>query len=150
MSIASDKARIENAVESIKSAISAKGTTVPGGTKIDGLAALISAIPSGAEVSAGECVSSDIMSITFSGLAGKSNYFFGLISASEISGQDILWSCHSGNAAISGEINIDETNIYQSSSTITKSESGSDVTFTIGDTDPGIFVYGGTYKCWAW
>ena len=150
MSIASDKTRIENAVKSIKSAISAKGTTVPAGTKIDGLAALISAIPSGGEVSIGECVASDMMSVTFNGIAGKNNYFLGIISSPEVYGQFILWSYHSGNTAISGEINIDGANIYQSSSTITKSESGSDVTFTIGDTDPGVFFYGGTYKCWAW
>ena len=150
MSIASDKTRIENAVESIKSAISDKGITVPDGTKIDGLAALVSAIESGAEVSIGECVSSDMLSAAFSGVSGKNNYLLGLASAANLSGQFILWSYYSGNSVISGEINISDLNVNQTEANLVKSESGSNVIFTVGDGCTGTFANGGTYKCWAW
>ena len=47
MSTQSEIARISNATEGIKSAIADKGVTVPAGTKIDGLEALVRAIPQG-------------------------------------------------------------------------------------------------------
>lgn len=48
MSIASEITRIQGAKSDIADAIEAKGVTVPASTKIDGYAALVSAIPQGA------------------------------------------------------------------------------------------------------
>lgn len=48
MSIASEITRIQGAKSDIADAIEAKGVTVPSSTKIDGYAALVSAIPQGA------------------------------------------------------------------------------------------------------
>ena len=48
MSISSDLTRIKNAKSAIITSITNKGVTVPSGTKIDGLAALINKIPTGA------------------------------------------------------------------------------------------------------
>ena len=48
MSISSDLTRIKNAKSAIIASITNKGVTVPSGTKIDGLAALINKIPTGA------------------------------------------------------------------------------------------------------
>lgn len=48
MSIASEITRIQDAKSDIADAIEAKGVTVPASTKIDGYAALVSAIPQGA------------------------------------------------------------------------------------------------------
>ena len=47
MSIASEITRIQDAKSDIADAIEAKGVTVPASTKIDGYAALVSAIPQG-------------------------------------------------------------------------------------------------------
>lgn len=47
MSIASELTRIQNAKNSISSAITNKGVTVPSGTKLDGMAALIGQIETG-------------------------------------------------------------------------------------------------------
>lgn len=47
MSIASELTRLQNAKNAITSAITAKGVTVPSGTKLDGMAALIGQIEAG-------------------------------------------------------------------------------------------------------
>ena len=47
MSIATEISRLTSAKASIKSAIEAKGVSVPASTKLDGYAALITSIPSG-------------------------------------------------------------------------------------------------------
>lgn len=47
MSVQTEMTRIKNAVTAIINAITSKGVTVPSGTKIDGLAPLISSISSG-------------------------------------------------------------------------------------------------------
>lgn len=51
MSIKTEINRIKNAVTAIVNAITAKGVTVPSGTKIDGLASLISSIPTSSGLS---------------------------------------------------------------------------------------------------
>ena len=47
MSVQSEIARLENAKNSISTAITNKGVTVPSGTKLDGMAVLIGSIESG-------------------------------------------------------------------------------------------------------
>jgi len=47
MSIATEITRLNNAKAAIKSAIEAKGVTVPSSTKLDGYASLVNSIPSG-------------------------------------------------------------------------------------------------------
>lgn len=50
MSIANELTRIQNAKSAIANSIKNKGVTVPATTKLDGMAALINSIPSGASV----------------------------------------------------------------------------------------------------
>lgn len=47
MSIKTEITRLQNAKTSIKTAIEGKGVTVPDGTKLDGMAALVDSISSG-------------------------------------------------------------------------------------------------------
>lgn len=58
MSIASELTRLQNAKSAITSAIAQKGVTVPSGTKLDGMAALIGQIETGggAEMISGQVV----------------------------------------------------------------------------------------------
>ena len=62
MSISSEITRIANAVAAIKQSITAKGTTVPSGTKVDGLAALIDTIQTGVDTSDATASAGDILS----------------------------------------------------------------------------------------
>ena len=65
MSIASELTRLQNAKNSISNAIQNKGVTVPSGTKLDGMAALIGQIEAGG---------GEVQLETWSGRVFSSNY----------------------------------------------------------------------------
>lgn len=64
MSVQSEITRLENAKASIKAAIEGKGVTVPDGTLLDGMAALIESIQAGGGDSAGSVIDKSVTSIT--------------------------------------------------------------------------------------
>ena len=72
MSIQSEITRLETAKSDIATAITNKGVTVPSGTKLDGMAALIGSIESGGGSSGGG-ISQGGFSVTFPA-AGSNNY----------------------------------------------------------------------------
>lgn len=79
MSIQTELTRITNAKAAIKTAIEGKGVTVPDGTMLDGMAALIEAIEAGggAKIATGTVVPANDNSITIEhGLGEVPNVFF--------------------------------------------------------------------------
>ena len=64
MSIQTELTRITNAKAAIKTAIEGKGVTVPDGTLLDGMAALIESIQAGGGDSAGSVIDKSVTSIT--------------------------------------------------------------------------------------
>ena len=60
MSIQTELTRITNAKEAVKAAIEGKGVTVPDGTLLDGMAALIESIEAGGTISGKKFISGEI------------------------------------------------------------------------------------------
>ena len=75
MSIKTEITRLQNAKTSIKTAIEGKGVTVPDGTKLDGMAALVDSISSGGGSSSETWVLNDSGRLiqNFTGLSFSSN-----------------------------------------------------------------------------
>lgn len=75
MSIKTEITRLQNAKASIKTAIEGKGVTVPDGTKLDGMAALVDSISSGGGSSSETWVLnvSGVLTSTFTGISFVSN-----------------------------------------------------------------------------
>ena len=75
MSIKTEITRLQNAKASIKTAIEGKGVTVPDGTKLDGMAALVDSISSGGGSSSETWVLnlSGVFTSTFTGISFVSN-----------------------------------------------------------------------------
>ena len=79
MSIQTELTRITNAKAAIKAAIEGKGVTVPAGTLLDGMAALIESIEAGggAKIATGTVIPANSQSITIKhGLGEVPNVFF--------------------------------------------------------------------------
>ena len=79
MSIQTELTRLTNAKAAIQAAIEGKGVTVPSGTLLDGMAALIDAIEAGGErkIATGTVIPADDNSITIEhGLGEVPNVFF--------------------------------------------------------------------------
>ena len=79
MSIATEVSRLQDAKAAIKAAIEGKGVTVPDGTLLDGMAAMIAAIEAGAgaKIATGTVVPADGQGITIEhGLGEVPNVFF--------------------------------------------------------------------------
>lgn len=129
MSIQTDLTRIKNSKAAIKAAIEGKGVTVPDGTMLDGMAALIEAIQAGGggesvEISKGKitpneniiCSKSSPYSISH-GLSGKPDLFFLFAAGSSYNKQYMLKTAQHIGSKLSGLLAY-AGSTYQNGSTI--------------------------------
>lgn len=105
MSIATEISRIQTATNDIKTAITGKGVSVPTGSQIDDLPALITSIPTGG---GSGLLLPDI--IWYCKLGGQGQYFSGIIDTSNMTTLSFNYSVtQSTNTSYKGEITIDIT-----------------------------------------
>lgn len=103
MSIETEISRIQTATGDIKTAIAGKGVTVPAGSQINDLPALITSIPSGG---GSGLLLPDI--IWYCKVGGQGQYFSGIIDTSNMTTLSFKYSItQSTNTSSKGEITID-------------------------------------------
>ena len=113
MSIQTDLTRIKNAKAAIKAAIEGKGVTVPDGTMLDGMAALIEGIQAGGgesvEISKGKIVPNENILCTkaspysiLHGLSGEPDLFFLFAAGSTYNTQYMLKTAQYMSSNLSG------------------------------------------------
>ena len=152
MSIQTELTRLTNAKAAIQTAIEGKGVTVPSGTLLDGMAALIESIEAGGSIYTGNFTyESDKKwpSISIENFGGKFPEWLMVVNTSTTSGVDKLrlGFYHQKSYAISGTNYFiqDSWLVYETNYSITKDKS------TSTSSNKAVSISGGfsSLKCYA-